>query len=762
MLRIEDIDLRFQELISDPANYHREGSVVSLFRHGSETLFELTQIAGIGFGVVDGEKVVPVTQYVQSEVLGLPRLAQQISRVLQRNWEKRPAKFIDGHARFRAYATGSGTEEDSVLNRLRSIIAAPPVANTQLIQLMAPAGQGKTALLEWLAIQCANEYRAQEHPTPILIPVDLLGRYVGNIDDAVAGSLNNTYDFPLTQREVVACMKWGWIVLALDGFDELVARVGSRDAFIKITELVDQMDTAGSVILSAREGFFDLYQVSASIRTHLQPKRGAYSTVGIQLLGWKVNQAIEVFKSLGSEDAERDLRELLNTFENDQQLIFHPIFLTRLAKLWVVEKERFKNIDVGGSHLERSDYVFRILLEREEWEKWIETQTRKPLLDTAGHIAMLGAVAEEMWRSGAFRLAADELRIAAELGLMHLQLEAAVKTQIIEKVPTHAALVPKEGATATFGFLHESFFAYFLGARLAVIMMSEDTDSLSILLSERELSPELTDWTVWFFRREGGSLRNVTKVLSTIGKSHHDYTASTNASAVCAGLLNDSREDGISLHDLNFADECLMKNKYDRVTFHGCKFVNVDLGGTQFIGCEFIRCLFDGFKVDSSTVISSRFLDCEFRRLEVLDNSRGGESEQNTETLFNPVQILEAIQARGATTDFTEDIVAARETVRQVQPKLIKCVTRLVRQSNKTSDVAVEDLESDFGDLAEEVVKAGIDSGVLRDVHRQTSGKAKNFVRFQVDKERFLQAQTGDVGDVRIDAFWALAEQFQE
>src|SRR5207244_1754248 len=102
---------------------------------------------------------------------------------------------------------------------LRQHLNEKEAGTTRFVQLMAPAGQGKTVLLEQIALENARTYQPDEYPVPLLLPVDLLGRYVGTIDDAIAGSLNNTYTFPsLTQRDVVECIRHGWLILALDGF----------------------------------------------------------------------------------------------------------------------------------------------------------------------------------------------------------------------------------------------------------------------------------------------------------------------------------------------------------------------------------------------------------------------------------------------------------------------------------------------------------------------------------------------------------------
>ena len=258
---MEDWKEVLAELSDDPGDFDQSGGTAIFVRQGQEHILDVRNVPGAGISVAEGEDgFCPISTYIQRDVLGLPRLATQISRALNRAGGKRPGGFVEGPA---TLVTPSGrTEWSRALSDLREYLLTAEPGSTRLVQLMAKAGQGKTVLLEHAAMQLAEQYQPEAHPIPLLLVVDLLGRYVGTIDDAIAGSLNNTYLFPgLTQRDVALCIRRRWLSLALDGFDELVARVGSRDAFLRITELLDQLRESGTRILSARESFFELYHL---------------------------------------------------------------------------------------------------------------------------------------------------------------------------------------------------------------------------------------------------------------------------------------------------------------------------------------------------------------------------------------------------------------------------------------------------------------------------------------------------------------------
>ena len=133
---------------------------------------------------------------------------------------------------------------------------------TQVIEIMADAGQGKTYFLEELAKDFADNYIPDKNPNPILVPVDLLGRVIASIPDAIAGTLQNKIKFPyLKQTDFIMCMRKNWIILALDGYDELVARIGLKDAFVKLNDLIQSLQNTGSIILAARSSFYTSHQI---------------------------------------------------------------------------------------------------------------------------------------------------------------------------------------------------------------------------------------------------------------------------------------------------------------------------------------------------------------------------------------------------------------------------------------------------------------------------------------------------------------------
>ncbi|HSE59336.1 MAG TPA: hypothetical protein VLA99_11590, partial [Nitrospiraceae bacterium] len=613
---------------------------------------------------------------------------------------------------------------------------------TTVIQLMAPAGQGKTVLLEETALQFARSYTPEIYPTPMLLTVDLLGRYVGTVDDAIAGSLNNTYTFPgLTQRDVVQCIRRRWLILALDGFDELVARVGVRDSFQRITELLDQLRGAGTIILSARESFFELFQITAAIRSYLQPKQGSYTTTEIRLLPWNTTQGEAVFQSLGSIDPKTDLKALMQTFDGDTDIVLHPFFLTRLANLWT-KGERFQAVGKEPDTLARTKYVIETFIDRESREKWVD-RDGNALLDAEGHTTMLGTIAEEMWRSGAFRLGDEELKVAAELGLAELSLPRTSIDQILARVPTHAAFLSRDRG---YSFLHDKFLHYFLGHRIAILLKMKDKHALINIFAPKELNPTAVEWIVWNWKKVSWGHEKLIEYINALHRDFSDATASANIAQICGKVIrNYTSTQSIELNKYSFLGDIFTGATIQNVHFYHCDFWHLDLTRTRLHICEFKNCRFGDILTDPETIMDGTvFSECEIARIETKDGSIS----------FSPDDIDSTLEGLGAKIHQPPQAQEYKPPVPCIQKEVLRSIHKFVKASEHTCDVAIQDIEEQCGTTAPQVAKLGLRRRIFREVTRPTSGPKKTFVRFQVDRDKLLRGQAEVTGDSSIDEFW--------
>jgi len=737
---MKEWDEILRDLADDPSEFERDGGTVILRRHGTEHTLELRMHPGLGCTALgaDGTRE-PVEIFVQKRLLRLDHLAGQMLRTFQRLQEKRPVPFVDGPVDVSTGA-GSAQRRERAAQALGDLLSSPEYGTTHVVQLMANAGQGKTVLLEHVAMEAALRYRPNPNPNPLILPVDLLGRYVGNVDDAIAGSLNNTFASPgLRQADVLICLRKNWMILALDGFDELVARVGVANAFAHITDLVDQLNGYGTVVLSARASFFELYEISSGIRRFLVPKRGTYSSSVVKLAAWSETQGSDVFRAIGSTKPAEDLAALLELFHGDRDVVFHPFFLTRLATLWK-GGERFEQLPGQSDALARAKWVIETFIERENRDKWTST-SGTPLLARDQHIQLLGGVAEEMWHTGAFRLRPDELRLAAEIGLMDLNLDREVLDQVKERAPTHAAFIEAGGYVS---FFHDQFLNYALGHRVAYYLRTRKEDSLARLLLPRTLPPDTVQWTSWSFRQFGGiAAAAVSAANHAAAKGFGSMAQAENFGRLLAEILA-GETDAHELVGQRFFGDSLNERIYHNLTLRSCSFWEADLRGTSLIKCVAIDCEWGSVMIDKATLLpGSTLRECRFSGLQM---EEGGSA-------YSPPEIERILRERGAVLETLSTTATA--FARRTTEAAIGVVENIIRRSERTCDVALEDVATDFPHLAPKVLRDAEKTGVMKKVQRPTSGQKKTFFRFQVDRNQILCGQGAVVGEPSIDAFWS-------
>lgn len=742
-----------RSLADTPEDFSFQEGLVLFQRHGEEVVLRIKDIPAVGPCVVEGSLLtagdcVPVDEFVQRDVLRLPRLAEQIQRAVQRHRQgtRLRLRFVDGPASIQRGGEGD-RDWPHVFDPLRSCLLEKEGGTTHVVQLMARAGAGKTVLLEELAERLASEYMPAQYPIPLLLPVDLLGRYVGNFEDALAGSLDNAYKFPsLTFSDVLLCLRRGWLIVAMDGFDELTARVGVRDAFLRVSELLDQLDGAGTLVLSARDTFFEENRIVSGIRAYLNPTKGTFSTSVVTLRPWSRNEASDVFQALGAEEPASEAEALLEMFEGDRDIVFHPFFLTQLAALWI-EGERFVGASKSRDPVWRAQYVIERFLEREA-RKWTDDHDQM-LIPPEEHSRVLGAIAVEMWGGSAFNLRPDELRLATEIALGDSDLSQIVRESVVQRVATH-------GVFATRGedrvFISDCFLEYFLAHRISWLASNQAVSELARAFAAREFSPIVSAHIVAFMGEADvvdafGVLRKIRDVTA------RDHTVQTNLGALVARLGGREGSGESRFAGWVFSGVALRGARFSGARFDNCRFWMADLSAAEFRNCEFVGCEISDTSIDADTSFrGSSFSNSTFKSLD----------DPGSRTYYVPEEISRVLEAKGATS-VSHAGGESKRLAETLPDDLLRCIDRFVRVAARATFISVDEVggtDDACREHAHRVAKIGVRSGALRTAQRHTSGAKKELLRFAVDREAFLRGQTGDSGVREIDAFWTHLREY--
>lgn len=86
--------------------------------------------------------------------------------------------------------------------------------------------------------------------------MDLQGRQLLRLREALAGDLDDLRVVGLYMQSIIRLIRYGYIILAIDGFDELAAEQGSTDALGALAHLVSTLKDSGAIIAASRRTFF--------------------------------------------------------------------------------------------------------------------------------------------------------------------------------------------------------------------------------------------------------------------------------------------------------------------------------------------------------------------------------------------------------------------------------------------------------------------------------------------------------------------------
>ena len=153
---------------------------------------------------------------------------------------------------------GAWAEQDDICNLLTSQSDA-----MKLLLLDGPAGVGKTFQIRELVVAQARAADKNRPSTPIL-HVSSKGRRLSNLQDVLASS---TQDLATAFRapHVPILVRRGLLVVAIDGFDELVDADGYDDSWSALRSFINSIGSSGCMLLAARDTFVEEQELLGKI-----------------------------------------------------------------------------------------------------------------------------------------------------------------------------------------------------------------------------------------------------------------------------------------------------------------------------------------------------------------------------------------------------------------------------------------------------------------------------------------------------------------
>ena len=323
-----------------------------------------------------------------------------------------------------------------------------PENATEILLVDGPAGVGKTNLIEQLTLARASTYKDAQQA--LILHVKSRGRVLSNLQDLMAFSLQ-TIRSPITYDQIPILAKYGLVIIAIDGFDELGDPNGYEMAWAQLGELVNQVRGCGTLILAGRDTFLGRARLIRDVESikpdvdvvnslTLKPPTGVQAKDWLKTHRWTVAQI--------ENPAISDLLE-------DGSFALRPVFLRLLGKeikprLLLEKREAYITSMLIDSMISRESKLFGkavdALLTGEQLESFIFT--------------LMTEVAREMADSQSETLDASALSWIAEVALGD-DIDSEVMALIRNRASVIAFLIPDE-RPGYLTFMHSQVMNYFL------------------------------------------------------------------------------------------------------------------------------------------------------------------------------------------------------------------------------------------------------------------------------------------------------------
>ena len=202
----------FADRVDDVDTHHGE----LLVQIRDETITARLHQRADGLIVEENGELTLATSWIVNRLARVPLLADRIlSYVLP------PPHFVNPSGQLLDRPDQASSDEDSyqenVVETLTKTLGRRWADTTDVVYLTSDAGEGKTSLIEFLAVKQAEAYKAKRSDW-LLVPIPLGGRTFLRFDDVVVSALVNRLRFQLLYYDAfLELVRLGVLVPAFDG-----------------------------------------------------------------------------------------------------------------------------------------------------------------------------------------------------------------------------------------------------------------------------------------------------------------------------------------------------------------------------------------------------------------------------------------------------------------------------------------------------------------------------------------------------------------
>ena len=594
-----------------------------------------------GLLVEEHDTCMPAAEWIVKRLARLPLLADRIC-----SYVSPPEHFVPSSGRFldklEADPSGKDKLRPDVAKAMTQTLGRRLAGTTSVLYLTSDAGEGKTSLINEVAIRQAKAYKNKRSDW-LLVPIPLGGRTFLRFDDVVVSALVNNLRFQFLYYDAfLELVQLGVLVPAFDGFEEMIVESSSGEAISALGNLVGKLRSAGTLLVAARKAYFDYPNFGSQAR--LFDTIGTDVSVAFKRLSlerWDRGTFTQYASKRQVDDPDGLFRMVAEHLGNNNR---HPV-LTRavLVKRLVDVATEATNLSTLLDRIGQDqrdffrDFVGGIV-EREAREKWIDKSgdSSGVLLTTDEHHELLSMVAQEMWLSATDALAMDVVSLVVEMFADAREKSPAVARQIHERIKQHSLLAVTRMGRPALAFDHEDFRVFYLGQALGRAVAERDAGMLKSIIDKAPLPASTVAEAASSVRRcDGGALGETLALLQSLADRKQPASFVEENCGVLTLALVDRESDPYTIRSMNFPASALCERRLTNVTVSGSYFPATGL--TELCHCTFVNCHFERLEIDGSEKVSHTSFDdaCRVNTVVV----RVGEDDGDHITRFDPKQI---------------------------------------------------------------------------------------------------------------------------
>jgi len=575
---------------------------------------------------------------------------------------------------------------------------------SKVIYITSDAGEGKSTIINELAREQARKYKNKQ-TNWLLLPVQLGGGPFMRLDDLIIASLVNRYRFPNFYFDsLIELIKEGVIVLALDGFEEMFMQSDEGEALSSLGQIMNKLDSRGTVMIAARKAYFDYKNLSVQARLFDSLKINNIYFSRLQIQRWGKNQFLSYASKREFHNTGLLYDELVKLLGENNSLLTRAVLVRQLFEIFKTDEEiielstKLSTLEIE-SHF--SSFVDSII-SREANQKWINRSIdpAQALIPASDHKELLSILAQEMWLDNRDLINLEMLEFLLEFFSTNKKYSAEIFRQIKERIKQHALIVNSQMAPNSFSFDHEEFKNYFLGIAIANKLMSSNAsnDNVLIKILRNSSLPYRALMSVIVKLKECNiDISTLIVLYSELVKNESQMSfLRENFSIILLKYISVNKLTGVLLSNLVLPLDSLININLNEIQFVNSSFQNTGVSHSQITKCIFENCAFDRLEIPNENQIAeSKLIDCSVNCIYDLNEEH---------SYFDPQMIKNKLKTYGfqIIENKTVDIEAKVET--QIDgnilfiEKLIRCYTRSTYLSESVLKIKFGRRYSEFED----------------------------------------------------------------